>query len=132
MIVKFSDLRKYDFEISDVNVIRQSPKYRSLDVINRYSNGFLVIIHGYCRYIFEGGEFGLEPNSVVYLPKGSRHVLEIDSDEFEFFRIDFSLKIGGELALFSDLPQKICNSISKEAARRFRLLWTYVNSQEIP
>lgn len=122
MIVDFHDLRKYDFEISDVNVIPQRPKYRRLVVNNRFFNGFLVIIKGHCRYVFDEGEFELEPDSVVYLPSGSKHVLEIDSDDIEFFRIDFHLKIGGELVLFSNFPKKICNAITKDGLEAVRVL----------
>ncbi len=122
MIIDFNDLRKYDFEISDVNVIHQRPKYRRLVVNNRFSNGFLLIMHGSCSYTYDGGEFSLEPNSVVYLPAGSKHVLEIDSDDIDFFRIDFSLKIGGELALFSNCPKKLCNAITKEGREAVQAL----------
>lgn len=122
MIIDFRDLGKHDFEISGVDIIHQMPKYRRLVANYRSVNGFLVIIRGSCHYYFEGGEFTLGPDSVVYLPLGSRHVLEIDSDVFEFFRIDFTLKIGGELALFSDLPKKMCNTVSKEGKEAVRAL----------
>ena len=114
MVIDINDLRKYDFEISDVNVIHQRPKYKRLVSHSRAVNGFLVIVHGFCRYVYDGGEFSLGPDSVVYLPTGSRHVFEIDSDDIEFFRIDFKLKIDGKVALFSNIPKKITSSITKD------------------
>ena len=93
MIIDFRDLGKHDFEISAVDIIHQMPKYRTLVVNTRPVNGFLVIVHGTCRYTYEGGEFSLGPDSVVYLPHGSRHVLKIDSEDIEFYRIDFSILI---------------------------------------
>ena len=122
MILDFNDLRKYSFEISDVNVIHQKPQYRRLVVHSRPANGFLVITGGSCRYSYKGGSFSLEQDSVVYLPHGSKHVLEIDSEDIEFFRIDFTVKIGGEPAFFSDLPKKLCNAITDEGHRAVRAL----------
>ena len=114
MLIDFMDLRKYNFEISGVNVIHQKPQYRRLAVNFRPTNGFLVIIHGSCRYSYNGGSFTLEPDSAVYLPRGSNHLLEIDSEDIEFFRIDFRLKIDGEEALFSDFPKKLSGAITGE------------------
>ena len=122
MIINFHDLCKYDFELSDINVIHQKPNYRKLVVSNRFTNGFLVIVHGFCRYTFENNEITLGPDSVIYLPSGSKHVLNIESDDIEFFRIDFQLKIGGETTLFSNCPMKICNAISKEGSEAVRAL----------
>ena len=122
MIIDFNDLRKYDFQISDINVIHQKPRYRRLVVNNRPTNGFLFIVHGVCRYISDAGEFSLKPDSVVYLPAGSRHVLEIDSEDIEFFRIDFRIKTDGELVLFSDFPIKICDGAPAECLETIRAL----------
>ena len=122
MIIDYNDLRKYNFQISDINVIHQKPRYRRLVVNNRPTNGFLFIVHGNCRYISDAGEFSLKPDSVVYLPAGSRHVLEIDSDDIEFFRVDFQLYIDGELALFSNLPKKMCDSAPRECSEAVRAL----------
>ena len=122
MLIDFNDLKKHNFEISDVNVIRQKPQYRRLAVNGRPANGFLVIIHGSCRYTYNGGSFSLEPDSVVYLPRGSNHLLEIDSDDIEFFRIDFFLKVDGEPAFFSNHPKKLCNPITNEGPEAVRAL----------
>ena len=108
--------------MSEVNVIHQKPQYQRLVSTGRPVNGFLLITHGFCRYSYDGGEFTLEPDSVVYLPYGSRHVLEIESDDIEFFRIDFRIRIDGEIALFSDAPKKICNNITKDAREAARAL----------
>ena len=122
MIIDLNELRKYDFRVSRVNVIHQKPKYRRLVVNSRPINGFLLIVHGSCRYAFEGGEFSLDPDSVVYLPTGSRHVLEIESEDIEFFRVDFDLYIDGEFALFSNSPKKMCDSAPRECAEAVRAL----------
>lgn len=122
MIINFHDLSKYDFELSEINVIHQRPNYRRLVVSSRYVNGFLVIVQGFCRYTFENSEISLFPDSVVYLPSGSKHILEIESEDIEFFRIDFRLKIDGEIALFSDCPLKICNTLSQEGSEAVRAL----------
>lgn len=114
MIIDINELRKHDFQLSDINVILQKPKYRRLTVNNRRVNGFLFIIKGNCRYVFDEGSFSLEPDSVVYLPSGSNHVFEIYSDDIEFYRVDFRLSINGELVLFSKSPKKMCASAPRE------------------
>jgi len=122
MILNMEDLRKYDFQLSKINVIHQKPRYRRLVVNKRTANGFLMILHGNCRYLFQGGYFQLDPGSVVYLPVGSSHVLEVDSEAIEFYRIDFQLKVDGEIARFSNVPKKMCHTAPKECAEAVRAL----------
>ena len=48
--------------------------------------------------------------------------LDIPTDEFEFYRIDFKLNIGDELAYFSNGPLKLADSASKECIEAFQTL----------
>lgn len=114
MIIPFSTLSKRQFTVTDINVIRQRPAYRLLRIDGRRYNGFICIIGGSCTYKSEGGEFLLTPGSVAYVPFSSRHTLEIAPDGVEFYRVDFTLKIDGEIALFSEYPIKITDGIPKE------------------
>ena len=102
MILPFDELQNYDFQISDVNVYYQKPSYRSLDVLHRKYNGFLCILHGEGIYTFHNQSLCLSPGTVVYLPIGSVHKLTITTDEFEFYRIDFKIKIQDEFVFFSE------------------------------
>ena len=114
MIIPFDELCKHEFALSDINVILQKPQYRFLSQKNRLCNGFLYILDGSCKYEFEGGEFWLGVGGLTYLPYGSRHKLTIISENISFYRVDFTLKIDGEIALFSDHPIKITDNTPAE------------------
>ena len=116
MILSLNDLRKHDFQLTKINVFHQKPRYRALQVKHRSANGFLFILQGSCTYSFEDGAFTLEPGSVVYLPYGSSHHLNIHSEEIEFYRIDFHLTVEDEIVLFSNAPQKMCHVAPEECA----------------
>ena len=116
MIIPFNSLNKYDFSLSDINIIYQKPAYRKFSTQSRGCNGFIYIIKGECIYKSSDDDIHLSPGSVIYLPKGSRHSMAVLGDEIEFYRIDFTLMIGGELALFSDSPMKITDT----AGARFK------------
>ena len=119
MILSLSDLQSRDFALSKIQIYHQKPTYRELNPNSRKNNGFLYILRGSCHYYHDRGDFALEAGSVVYLPKGSRHRLVIDSESIEFYRIDFTLTVDGEIALFSDHPVKLCTVAPPEAAESF-------------
>ena len=122
MIIDLEKLKNYDFSLSHINVFHQKPAYRLKQIPSRRYNGFLYILHGQCRYSFRDDRFSLSPGSLVYLPKGSDHTLEVDSSEFEFYRIDFDMEVGGEVALFYDTPLKLCHRASPEVAEAIQTL----------
>ena len=122
MIVDFEELRNYDFKLSNINIFHQRPVYRELNQPYRRYNGFLYILHGSCRYFFQDGSFELTPGSVVYLPVSSVHSMIVDTPEIEFYRIDFTLEIHGEVALFSETPMKMCSTASAEFAEAIQTL----------
>ena len=122
MILSLSDLQNHDFALSKIQIYHQRPVYRELNPNSRKHNGFLYILRGACHYYHDRGDFSLEAGSVVYLPKGSRHRLVIESESIEFYRIDFILTIDGEAALFSDHPVKLCAVAPAEAAEAFTTL----------
>lgn len=112
MILPLEQLKHHDFTLKNVNIFHQTPTYRVLTPRpnGRRANGFLYILHGHCRYVFEGGSFELVPGSVTYLPTGSKHTFEVLSDDIEFYRIDFDLEVDGEIARFSTRPIKLCHT----------------------
>lgn len=116
MVLSLNELHKYDFQLSEINIFFQKPRYRILNVKQRRVNGFLFILHGNCTYEFAGGSFDLDPGSVVYLPYDSIHKLTIHSEQIAFYRIDFHLTIDGKVVLFSNVPQKISHMIPTECA----------------
>ena len=52
--------------------------------------------------------------TVIYLPYESKHVLKLVSPDVEFFRVDFTIRVKGEVVLFSNTPLKITDAFSKE------------------
>lgn len=122
MIIPFDELKHHDFGVSDIRVLRQNPPYRILRVKGRPCNGFLYIQQGTCHYAFEGGEFALSAGAVAYLPFDSHHTLTVTSESIHFYRIDFTLRIDGELAFFSDRPLKITDEASPECVETIMAL----------
>ena len=114
MQMNFSELKNHNFELSNINVFLQRPVYRELKQKSRIPNGFLFITKGKCIYSFNNEEIELNPKSVIYLPRGSKHLLQILTDDIEFYRLDFDAKIKNELVYFSDSPLKITDNASVE------------------
>lgn len=122
MLLPLQELHNRDFSLSKIQIYYQNPVYRELSPRNRKNNGFLYILHGACHYYYQEGDFSLEAGSVVYLPKGSRHRLVIESEEIAFYRIDFLLQVDGEEVLFSDHPKKVCHTAPTECTEAIRAL----------
>lgn len=122
MIILLDELRKHEFSLSDIKVIYQEPPYRELVQKSRICNGFLYVCNGSCRYTFEGGEFEVEAGGIIYLPFGSRHVMNVTSKEISFYRVDFTLYVGGEVALFSDKPLKITDHVPRDCIEAIKEL----------
>ena len=116
MILAFDRLHKYEFTLSDIRAIKQIPSYRTLNQESRKFNSFLYIVEGNCVYSYDDGEFSLGKGALVYLPYKSRHLLTITSENICFYRVDFTVKIGNEIVLFSDRPQKITDNTPAECA----------------
>ncbi len=122
MILEIKDLKKRDFQLSKINIIHQKPVYRDLKCTYRMVNGFLYIVHGRGRYTFAEGAFDLQPGTLVYLPLGSVHTLEIFDDGIEFYRIDFNITADNEEVFFCDQPLKMCDSTPAECIDAIKLL----------
>ena len=109
-IIDFSEISQYDFAISDISVIYQTPTWQSLIMSKAHSgrilNGFLLIDKGGCRYEWAEGEAELSSGSLIYLPKGSVHRVSVTEHEFSFYRVSFVLKdiSDGEEIVFGTGP----------------------------
>lgn len=114
MIIPLDRLSDYEFSVSGINLIHQKPTYRYLNVKKRHCNGFLFFIKGECVYEYKDEKIAFTPGSAVYLPYGSKHTLKVVSEDIEFFRVDFTIRVNGEVVLFSNHPTKVVNSFGKE------------------
>ena len=122
MILSLDALKHRSFSVSDVNVIFQNPQYRELHSRGRICNGFIYIKHGECRYEFSDGSFSMCDGSLAYLPTGSHHNLIITSENIQFYRVDFTLKVDGEPVLFSNGPLKLCDEAPVECVEAIMAL----------
>lgn len=90
--VDFEKLYTYDFSLSDISVIYQTPAWNTLSAMSgmgRKLNGFLLIDDGECLYEWDGGSAVLTRGSLIYLPCGSKHTVTVTARPFSFFRISF-------------------------------------------
>ena len=114
MIIPLEKISDYEFSVSGINLIHQKPTYRFLNVKKRHCNGFLFFIKGECVYEYKNKKITFTPGSAVYLPFGSQHVLKVVSEDIEFFRVDFTIKVNSDVVLFSNHPVKVIDSFNKE------------------
>lgn len=116
MIIDFTQLGGTDFALSEISVICQKPVWRRLNMKKRSCNGFVYVTHGQCRFTFQDGSFTVSEGGLAYLPLTSRHLLEVLTPEFQFYRVNFTLSVRGEVALFSETPLKLTDAVSPECA----------------
>lgn len=108
-VIPFEELPFIDFVMKNIEVIYQSPDWSFLDNrhgIPRPLNGFLLIEHGKCDYVWQNGEASLERASLIYLPTGCQRLVRVTEREFSFWRICFRLfdASDGEEIVFSREP----------------------------
>lgn len=104
-VCPINSLNQEKFILSDIVSFKKNPEYKSLSVAKRGVNGFLYVEDGKCKYSWEDSEVFLKKGSLIYLPNGSNHNLQVLTDEFSFHRIDFSVNTpDGEMIIFSEHP----------------------------
>lgn len=114
MILSISELSKKDFTVTQAEAIYQQRTYKILTQKSRKLNGFLLIDRGEGDYHYGTEVIHIEPGTIIYLPHGSEHVLTVDTDEIDFYRIDFSLVSDGEPLYFSTHPLLIARKAGSE------------------
>lgn len=121
------ELEKENFFVSDISSLYRAPSYRTLEVDSRPCNGFLLIEQGQGKYTWEGGSANIIPGTLLYLPAGSRHKLQVFTDDFAFSRVDFTITDANhENILFSQTPIRICkhqNRLISDIFSRFNDLF---------
>ena len=94
----------------------ESGVFTRQDAFKNISNEDLHLHCLHSRFTFQGGSFTLSEGGLAYLPLTSHHLLEILSPEIRFYRVNFTLSVEGENALFSHVPLKLSDSVSAECA----------------
>lgn len=122
MIIPFGELCRHEFSLSDIHVICQRPAYRQLNMSRRSSNGFMYLAKGECTYHFGGRVIHVFAGALVYLPLASEYIFKIISDEIEFYRINFTLRVRGEIVLFSAVPTVLAQKVPEEGEKAIQTL----------
>lgn len=105
MLLPFEELNSTDIEVSGIKVLLQSPSYRHMPMTKRSVNGLLYVTRGKGTYLSENGSIvNISAGSVIYLPCGCMRSFSIDKDGIDFYRVDFELRMHGEIAYFSYDP----------------------------
>lgn len=130
MIIGLEKLKDYNFYFTDINVIVQKPPYLILNVESRICNGFIYVEDGKCSWSWENGECVCSKGALVYLPQGSKHIFKIDSKDIKLYRLDFTLHINDEIALFSKSPLKIADNLASEAVEVLNSFYTGMGAQD--
>ena len=112
MLLTWDALAQCDFLLSDIKLLRRMPTYRTFSLKHRRISGFIYIIEGTCILESDGEEIFLAPGALIYLPAGSHHAMTVTSEEIEFYRIDFTVTVDGEVTLFSNRPTKLADAVS--------------------
>ncbi len=109
---ELSDITKNNYIVKDISAILQTPTYRTLKMESRQCNGFLVIENGSCKYSWENQSVEMQKGSLIYLPYNSKHSLQILSEDFSFYRINFTVLDGNqEKMTFSNTPMLLFSEI---------------------
>ena len=114
VLLSLDELRDRDFSVCGIRVFHQKPVFRQQVHPGRKCNGFVFLLRGKCRFSYSGGSFTMEPDALCYLPFGSNHVFEILTEDTEFYRIDFTVKVEDEIVLFSNGPLLLTNHTPAE------------------
>ena len=112
MILDFDTLGRRDFHLSNVKLVHRTPTYRTCSLERRRYSGFIYIVSGECSFRSREEEISLAQGGLIYLPEGTKHTMTVKSQAIEFYRIDFNVKVGDEVALFSDRPIKLTDAAS--------------------
>lgn len=138
MILTLDELRNYDFSVSEIQIFHQKPTIRQQRHNSRKPNGFVYVLRGKCRFSSENGSFTMEPDALCYLPKGSNHLYEILDEDTEIYRIDFTVTVNGEIAVFSDGPMLLaekataeCMEIMHKMANNYTIIQNSVAKMEL-
>ncbi|MBQ3529169.1 MAG: helix-turn-helix transcriptional regulator [Oscillospiraceae bacterium] len=111
-IISLSEISTKVFSVSSGRVWKRRPGYKGLVMENRRVNGFYLLEEGECVYSWEGGSVHLRPGSLLYLPLGSNHKMEVIRGDICYTAINFVLKDQeGDILLFSEKPLLISRHI---------------------
>ncbi len=111
MVLSLEELGRHEFALGNIEALRRRPTYRSCTIRHRQHSGFLYIINGACTVQAGGEEISLTPGALLYLPYGLFHTMTLTTPRIEFYRVDFNVKVGDELVLFSTHPAKLCDTL---------------------
>ncbi|MBE7038721.1 MAG: AraC family transcriptional regulator [Ruminococcaceae bacterium] len=128
----FKNLNNLTFAIDYISSVEMIPKNASFthSLKGRGENGFIFILEGECEFSFNGEKINAPKDTLVFLPKGTKHSYERKSQSIKYIRIDFDAYSipDMEYIIFSKTPLKIfdktpdkCVNILKQLTKSFIL-----------
>ncbi len=114
--VAFSDIFTMKLAFTDISVIYQTNNWSVCNNTDgRKMNGFLLVDRGCCKYIWQNGKAELQRGALIYLPKGSRHLVEAEERSLNFYRINFTITdlADGEEVVLCEEPWPVMKDASK-------------------
>lgn len=107
--IAIENLKKEKYSLGNIAAFKKVPGYSTLKINTRSVNGFLMVREGKCIYSWGDESVEMGKGSLIYLPYGSVHCITVLSEEFSFYRIDFSITdMKNDRIIFSDVPMLIC------------------------
>ena len=131
MVIVPQELGRYEFSLSDIEALCRRPTYRSIHINHRRRSGFIYLLEGECILKSHDKKIQLSAGSLIYVPCGSQHTMSLNTPTVVFYRVDFNLHVKGEIALFSNHPTKLCDTLSHkchEAILALEEACTYYNN----
>lgn len=111
-IMSLSETSTKIFSISAIRIFKRKPTYKKLEISHRRANGFFLLEEGESIYTWEGGSIHLQPGSLLYLPWASVHKVEVLSQKYTFYVVNFTLQDeNSERIVFSETPMLISKNI---------------------
>ena len=123
MIIEISELGNRDFTLSEINLSDNLLKQTRKVEVAQKRNTLIYILDGRIRIAIDGEEISFGANSIIYFPPVYMRKMFVEEQCTHYYRIDFALKIDGEVASFSDTAMKI----SGFSAPEFRAAATELN-----
>ena len=107
MLIDIKDIGKNNFAISEIYLIDNLLMRQK--IIEKYQkrNTFIYILGGKLRVEADGEERIFSSDTIIYFPPGIMRKMIVEEHPIHYYRVDFALKIDGEVVFFSNAPTVI-------------------------
>lgn len=107
MLIDINDIGKYNFALSEINLIDNLLFKQKVIEKHQKRNTLIYILGGKLRIEADGEESIFSSDAIIYFPPGGIRKMIVEEHPIHYYRIDFALKIDGEVVFFSNTPSRI-------------------------